>query len=69
MRIVTKLRAFSHTLETTIEANLYRREQELAALMKEVASIPKVYEGYFNQQGSTTFVEKHPNVQFKVLNP
>lgn len=26
MRILTKLKQFSHTLETSIEANLYRRE-------------------------------------------
>lgn len=63
--ITTRLRrAFSITLETTIEANLYRRKSEFAQL----ATTSTPLSGHYSLSGSQTFLQKHPSIHTKQLN-
>jgi hypothetical protein len=50
--VTTRLRAFSHTLETTIEANLYRRLDDFHKV--QTASTPLA--GHYSLSGADHFL-------------
>jgi hypothetical protein len=68
MRIITRIRAFSHTLETNIEANFYRRQEEMASLKASSPGATKRFEGSYSAEGFKQFSDKNQNIQFKQLN-
>lgn len=65
MQISARLKAFSHTLETSIEANLYRRAEIFQQL--QASSTNQTFNGNFSPEGSNLFYSKHPLAHYKFL--
>lgn len=61
--VTTRLRAFSHTLETTIEANLYRRQDDF----QQIKTVSTPLAGHYCLSGANNFLSKHPEIHTKIL--